>query len=192
MRDDGYVPVEQVLATLVKNRVPGITLSRILREVDNCPKRRFEVTPCRTFIRASRGHSIRHLNDAQMLTEITDASTVHGAVYGTSSTLWPGIRETGIRRGAKNHIHIATRDSTHGYVIGVANSNANVLVYIDVAAAMANGILFYLVDNGVVLTRGVQRVHHTTTEDYVLPATYFTRAVLHNADGTVTELELSL
>ena len=189
MRDDGYVPCSQVLALLRRRCMPSMTMERIYGEVAACPKHRFELTPCKQFIRASRGHSIRHLNDAKMLKEITDASSpsIRGAVYGTSVASWPEISKSGIRRGGKNHIHIATQDSKNGFVIG-AKTNASVLIYIDIASAMADGIKFYLAETGVVLTRGISCGDGSNGEDDVLPSKYFTLATFKNIDGTTANL----
>ena len=172
IREDGYVPCHQVVEFLAKRCIPGMTQARLKGEVDACPKRRVELTPCENYIRASRGHSIRSVEDVRLLQEVVDASTVRDAVYGTSSKSWEVIRETGLSRGHKNHICIATRDSKSGY----STADSNVLIYIDVAQAISDGITFFVATNGCILTRGVN-------ESGMLPSKYFLRVVFNRGDG---------
>ena len=175
MQEDGYVSCRQVVEFLAKRCIPGMTQARLKGEVDACPKRRFELSPCETYIRASRGHSIRSVKDIRLLQKVVDASTVSDAVYGTTSKLWEIIRETGISRGHKNHICIATRDCTTGYSI----DHSDVLVYIDIAQAISDGITFYVAANGCVLTRGVN-------DNGILPTKYFLRVVSQHPTPTTS------
>ena len=179
---DGYVPCSQVVELLSKRSIPHMTQKMLEDEVAACPKHRFQLTPCKTRIRASRGHSIRTVEDSKLLQALTDVDveSIEDPVYGTNEWAWTREKTAGLSSGSKNHIHIATKTSKHGYRIGKANTNANILIFLDIAGAMADGIVFYKAANGVLLTRGVGN-------SGCLPSKYFLRAVRHNADGSTTE-----
>ena len=83
----------------------------------------------------------------------------------------------------RKHIHFATAYPTHGAdggagasVVSGARSSAELFIEIDLRAALADGIPFYVAANGVVLTEGV---------DGVLPARYFAR--ITDRDGRPVE-----
>ena len=184
MQHDGFVPCEQVVSFLSARSIPGMTMQQLLNEVRACPKRRLELSPDHTQVRAVHGHSIRELDDARVLVEITDADTVIDARYGISFKQWETVKTEGLRCGTRNHLHIATRNSKSGYVIGKPGGDADVLVYLDIASAMKDGVKFFLAPNGVVLTRGVHQADAAAGS--VIPPKYFTRAVLCNHDGSFT------
>ena len=181
MSDDGYVPCHQVVTFLSNRCIPDMTHKKLLNEIHACPKRRLQLSQCGTYVRASHGHSIRNIDDARILEEVTDASTVIDAAYGIGHKQWETVRTAGLKCGTRNHLHISTRDSKSGYIIGKPGGDADVVVFINVARAIADGVKFYMASNGVILTRGVD-------EKGELPIRYFTRAVLHNQDGSESEL----
>lgn len=63
----------------------------------------------------------------------------------------------------RNHIHMATGMPSSGVISGMRKS-CEIVIHVDIALAMADGIEFFLSANGVVLTSGV---------DGVLAAKYF-------------------
>jgi RNA:NAD 2'-phosphotransferase (TPT1/KptA family) len=184
MLDDGYVPCTEVSAFLAKRGLPGIDMDRLATAVTVCPKRRFQLSPCGGFIRATQGHSIQDVDDAQLLTEILDAATVPVAVHGTRRKCWDAIRDTGLCCGNRNHIHIATGEPSAAGVVSGARADSAVLVFINVALAMSEGVKFFRSSNGVVLTRGVD-------DSGFLPAKYFADAVHVNRDGSRTRIALA-
>jgi 2'-phosphotransferase len=67
---------------------------------------------------------------------------------------WAGIKKDGLRPMRRNHVHFAPcelKDATSG-----ARADANVAIYVDVAAAMGAGVKFYRSQNEVILTKGLQ------------------------------------
>ena len=76
----------------------------------------------------------------------------------------------GLSRMARNHIHFATGLLGEEGVISGMRYSCNVLVYIDLEKALANGIKFFKSENGVVLTEGLNN------EGY-LPKEYFSKVV---------------
>ena len=59
------------------------------------------------FIRAAQGHTIKTINDSELLTEISDPSEVPICIHGTYKAALPIIMETGLNKMKRNHIHMA-------------------------------------------------------------------------------------
>ena len=75
------------------------------------------------------------------------------AVHGTLLRHYPSIYRHGLRTGGHKHIHFATalpRDMPRSGM----RSDSEVLLYLDVRAALADGVPVYLSQNRVVLTEG--------------------------------------
>tara|TARA_R110002003_G_scaffold1005_3_gene21970 strand:+ start:6088 stop:6846 length:759 start_codon:yes stop_codon:yes gene_type:complete len=128
--------------------------------------------PADYLIRANQGHSIK-VDVEGLLTPITiDAGNVpETVVHGTDERAWQLILKSGgLRKMGRNHIHFAsglpagfrslavdtasTEEKEAAPVISGMRKNSTVLVYIDIQAALAAGIHFYISENGVILTEG--------------------------------------
>jgi 2'-phosphotransferase len=135
-------------------------VQQIVRE---CSKQRFTLQQRDDgwYIRANQGHSAAvagQLADDTMLTRIVDP--IEGVFHGTYRKHLPAIQRDGLNRMNRKHIHIA---KSHAAISG-QRATCDVFLYIDVARAMADGIVFYESANGVILTEGI---------DGTLPPTYF-------------------
>ncbi|TFY72455.1 hypothetical protein EVG20_g542 [Dentipellis fragilis] len=106
------------------------------------------------WIRANHGHSMEAVKID--LKPILSASDIPMAVHGTNKKAWSSISKQGLSKMTRNHIHLAQGVPGNGVISGMRNS-ASVLIYIDVQKALDAGILFFLSDNGVVLTEGDSR-----------------------------------
>ncbi|KAL1621384.1 tRNA 2'-phosphotransferase [Neofusicoccum ribis] len=124
-------------------------------------------------IRANQGHSISSVSSASLLTPLT-ASTPDlpaACVHGTTAAAWPAILASGgLRPMGRNHVHLAAglpagfealeedggddEAETRQPVISGMRSSSRVLVYVDLARAMAAGVVFYRSANNVILTEG--------------------------------------
>jgi 2'-phosphotransferase len=130
------------------------------------------VNPADFLIRANQGHSIQ-VDVEGLLTPITvEAGNVpETVVHGTDEPAWRLIvKSGGLRRMGRNHIHFAsglpdgfkslaidtasTEEKEAAPVISGMRKNSSVLIYIDIHAALAAGVKFYLSENGVILTEG--------------------------------------
>ncbi|CAE6468429.1 unnamed protein product [Rhizoctonia solani] len=172
IRSDGYVRVSDLLA---RPKLRELDLPGLLKIVSTDQKQRYQlgvqsgsddpnapilpVTPGQAtdpttslWIRANQGHTLKV---ADLETKpITDPSEVPCAVHGTNLKAWESIKEQGLSRMNRNHIHLASgRPGASGVISGMRNSS-QILIFIDVAAAMAAGISFHLSANGVILTPG--------------------------------------
>ncbi|VDC03338.1 unnamed protein product [Peniophora sp. CBMAI 1063] len=159
MRPDGYVRVDDLLAT-PQLRDQDLALPKLQKMVAENAKQRFKLVqepapdggPDVWWIRAAQGHSLAtvKLDD---LKPILTASDVPMAVHGTNQQAWKAISEQGLSKMKRNHIHLAQGVPSDGVISGMRNS-AQVLIYIDLERALADGLKFYLSDNGVILSEG--------------------------------------
>ncbi|KAK0722887.1 KptA family-domain-containing protein, partial [Lasiosphaeria miniovina] len=148
--------------------------------------------PAHWLIRANQGHSIK-LDSEKLLrpialpaspeTELPPGSVPvpETVVHGTYFAFWPAIVASGgLRPMGRNHVHCSTglppEDESEGpAVVSGMRRDAEVLVYVDVAASMREaGIKWWMSDNGVVLTEG--------DADGLVPARFF-REVRGRAQG---------
>ncbi|KAI4920201.1 hypothetical protein J4E90_002342 [Alternaria incomplexa] len=149
--------------------------------------------PADYLIRANQGHSIK-VDTEGLLTPITqEAGNVpETVVHGTNEKAWNLIlKGGGMRRMGRNHMHFASGlpagfkaldDSTMeekeaAPVISGMRTNSTILIYIDINAALAAGIKFFLSENGVILTEG--------DEQGLLSYEFFKRVESRKKDGGV-------
>ncbi len=162
---EGYIPLQVLLNTDEKN---GLTQESVLAIVKNCPKQRFAIKQngSEYFIRANQGHSQNvgeQINSDKLLKKLS--KPIPGVFHGTYKKHIDSIKATGLNRMSRQHIHLAKGLDAAS---GKRNDN-NLIVYVDMGNAMADGIVFYESANGVILTEGV---------DGILPAKYLTYAEL--------------
>ncbi|OON13643.1 RNA 2'-phosphotransferase, Tpt1/KptA family [Opisthorchis viverrini] len=163
----GFLYLDELLG-LAKFR--GVTEAEIRHVVDNNDKRRFEMCmdpeSGRMKIRAFQGHSVQISHPAHTL--ITIPSDFPTVLHGTYFRNWEKIRTEGLKRMGRTHIHMAAGEPGDRGVISGVRANVEVLIYIDLARAMADGYRFYITPNRVILTEG--------NTDGCLPPKYFKAA----------------
>ena len=145
--DHGWADVGDLLACLAAQ---GKAIDRTLLEqvVAQNDKQRFAFSEDRSRIRASQGHSIAV--DLQLRAAEPPAVLYHG----TASRFLKSILATGLRAGARHHVHLsADRDTATR--VGARHGFPAVLI-VDAARMHADGIAFYQSDNGVWLTGDVK------------------------------------
>jgi 2'-phosphotransferase len=149
--DDGYVCMRQMLALDI---FEGITEQDVRRIVATNEKQRFSIkdTGDSCYIRATQGHSF-NVDPEKLLTRVTDPSLITPCIHGTTSRHLDSIMKHGLCRIKRQHIHCC---SGEGAKSGM-RSNSDVLIYIDVRKAMEH-CPFFLSENGVILTPGVDGV----------------------------------
>ncbi|AEO69369.1 5ec828e4-7082-463c-9259-921269fb9be5 [Thermothielavioides terrestris] len=160
------------------------SFAEILDAVHNSDKQRFAIKPNPAtnpaldesstdprhwLIRANQGHSIKldseHLLKPLALPAADGSDLPEGTlpipptvIHGTYFAFWPAIVASGgLRPMGRNHVHFSTglpEDTAAGVISGMRR-DAELLVYVDVAASMREaGIKWWMSDNGVVLTEG--------------------------------------
>ncbi|CAE7363641.1 unnamed protein product [Symbiodinium natans] len=170
IRKDGFVRLRDIME--LKNFRP-YNLEELMACVYFDEKERY--TMVREFdgellIRANQGHTMKVVEDDLLLEPITDPTTVSDCVHGTYLVHWPFIKRQGLSKVARNHIHLAPGLPEDGKIRGM-RSTAELFLYIDVPAAMQDGMIFYRSKNEVILTQGL---------DGWLPVKYFIKAVKIN------------
>ena len=143
----GWAEVAELLARLDAHgkRIDRVLLERVVAEND---KQRFAFSEDGTRIRASQGHSIAV--DLQLLEAEPPAVLYHG----TASRFMKSILASGLRAGSRHHVHLSADMQTAARV--GARHGFPVVLAVDALRMRADGIAFYLSDNGVWLTGAVQ------------------------------------
>lgn len=153
MAADGYVDASQLLA---KSMFASYTISDIERVVETNEKKRFEMR-CDgelKLIRATQGHSLKQVNDEDLLTLIRNADEMKDCIHGTLERNWTHIKRLGLASMKRNHIHLTTQEIGENVISGM-RKNCEVMIHIDFRRAMNDGIKFYRSSNNVILTRGI-------------------------------------
>ncbi|XP_013922751.1 PREDICTED: nucleoside diphosphate-linked moiety X motif 22-like isoform X1 [Thamnophis sirtalis] len=169
MSSDGFVDVGEIL------RLPQFkawSQEDVERVVESNEKQRF--TLCRhpsgghLQIRANQGHSLQvpelELTALQTLKDFPET-----VAHGTLLRHWPAIRQHGLSRMGRTHIHLAPGLPGEGAVLSGMRDSSEVAIIIDIPKALADGIAFFRSANGVILTPG-------NADGLLLPC-YFSRAL---------------
>jgi len=134
----------------------NVTIKDIEDVVANNDKKRFSFSDDKRTaelrIRANQGHSHKvaeNISNVELLKEITVANSL--CYHGTYKKFAEEIRKTGLNRMGRKHIHLTNSPNA----ISGVRPNVNAFVYIDMAAAMKDGMIFYISDNEVILTEGI-------------------------------------
>jgi putative RNA 2'-phosphotransferase len=142
----GWVEIDDLLAGCARKRFP-ITREELTEVVEKNDKQRFSFDESRTLIRANQGHSTEV--DLKLIPQTPPDVLYHG----TASHTLPVIRQHGLQRISRHHVHLSTTVST-AEKVGARHGQPVVLV-VDAAAMHRAGILFYCSENGVWLVDAV-------------------------------------
>lgn len=138
--DAGWTDVDALLAAAAAHGVP-LTRDELREIVAGSNKQRFAMSPDGARIRANQGHSVEV--DLQLAPCEPPALLYHGTV----DAALPGIREEGLVRGARHHVHLSVDVETATRV--GRRRGAPVLLTIRAADMHAAGHVFYRSENGV-------------------------------------------
>jgi len=123
---------------------PEITWERLIEIVEMNDKRRFAFSPDRRRIRASQGHSIG------INLDLPSAIPPNILFHGTAVRNLVSIREHGLVRGQRDHVHLSADDETARKV--GSRHGKPVVLRIESGKMVLSGIRFHLSENGVWLT----------------------------------------
>lgn len=154
VREDGYIRVDDLMA-VPKMQKLNVNMDQIRQIVETNDKKRFRLLEEDGvwYIRANQGHTIKVEVELKPLQSIEDFGTGI-AVHGTDEKAWDKIKDQGLSRMKRNHIHLASgKPGDEGVISGMRNSS-KVFIYIDIEAALKDGIQFFLSENGVILSPG--------------------------------------
>jgi putative RNA 2'-phosphotransferase len=143
----GWADVGELLARLAASGKPvgRALLERVVADND---KQRFAFNADRSRIRASQGHSIA------VDLQLREAEPPPVLYHGTASRFLKAILAAGLRAGARHHVHLSA-DLQTARRVGARHGFPAVLL-VDAARMRADGIPFYLSDNGVWLTGDIK------------------------------------
>jgi 2'-phosphotransferase len=170
LRPDGFAVLADVLS------LPGFggaSVRDVERIVEADSKQRFALRrgeDGQLMLRANQGHTLASVQSGQLLRRVQDPAECGACVHGTTKAAWALIRERGLNRMQRNHVHMALDIPNNGKVISGARLNSEVLVFLDAPKMMGSGRLpLFLSENGVVLCEGDSRG--------TIAPTFFKRAV---------------
>jgi len=143
----GWAEVGALLACLGAHGKP-VDRALLERVVADNDKQRFAFSPDGSRIRASQGHSIA------VDLQLREAEPPAVLYHGTASRFLKAILASGLRPGARHHVHLSA-DMTTATRVGARHGFPSVLA-VDAARMREDGIVFYLSDNGVWLTAEVK------------------------------------
>ena len=94
----------------------------------------------------------------KLLTPLTlaDLDSYPYVVHGTTAHAWPMIKNTGLNKMGRNHIHFAIGLPKDAGVISGMRASSAVLIELDLAKVLAAGnIPMYISTNNVILSPGL-------------------------------------
>ena len=152
--DQGWTPVEDLIAKSHRHgmRFSEAELKQVIADSD---KQRFALSEDGTFIRANQGHSVAV---DLALEPVTPPDVLY---HGTVEKFLDGIREKGLIKGQRHHVHLSPDEAT-AKIVG-SRRGKPVILTIDSQGMHAEGLVFYHSANGVWLT------DHVPTEFIVFP-----------------------
>ncbi|XP_074087282.1 tRNA 2'-phosphotransferase 1 isoform X2 [Macrotis lagotis] len=154
MGSDGFVSLD---ALLQLPQFRGFSSEDVYRVVETNEKQRFALRPGPPVsIRANQGHSLQ-VSDLELTPLSTSQDLPPILVHGTYWRHWPSIRQEGLSRRGRTHIHLSSGLPGDLHVLSGMRQDCEVAVVIDGPLALAEGILFFRSANGVILTPGDAR-----------------------------------
>jgi len=178
IRADGYVALNDVFAL---PRFKGFSLDQVRAVVADNDKKRFGLLEedGKVWIRANQGHSMNVVQSSLLLEQV-DLASIATCLHGTNMDAWNAIKAQGLRRMGRNQIHFAEGLPGESGVISGMRRSAQVLIYLNTAAAAAAGLVMMRSANDVLLTAGFD----VGGINGIIPPCLFSK-VVHRATGNL-------
>lgn len=139
----GWADVDELIAKCNKHH-HRLTKDDLIEIVDTNDKKRYSFNHDRTKIRANQGHSIK------IDLALDPAEPPEFLYHGTATRFVQSIREQGILKGSRQHVHLSL-DVQTAVKVGSRHGKVEVLTILS-GKMYRDGIVFYVSDNGVWLT----------------------------------------
>lgn len=141
--NNGWAEVDELLAKIDQSG-RHLTLDQLTEIVENNDKKRFAFSDDQTKIRANQGHSI------EVDLALNEAEPPKILYHGTAERNLPSIREKGLLKGQRHHVHLSA-DLETALKVGVRYGKP-VVLRIKSQQMQSDGRTFFLSKNGVWLT----------------------------------------
>ncbi|GIY53983.1 tRNA 2'-phosphotransferase 1 [Caerostris extrusa] len=163
--DGGFIDVSKILKL---KQFRNVSVEDIKMIVETNDKQRFSLRHkdnenCLQ-IRANQGHSLK-VDDNTLLSLLSEENVPHIVYHGTYFSKLKNIRQQGLNRMKRNHVHFTDKFPGEGKVISGMRSNCDVVIGVDTLKAIKDGYNFYKSDNEVILCPGNQTG--------IIPSLYF-------------------
>ena len=144
---EGWLPIVDLIEN-ANRQGKQLTLELLHEVVASCEKKRFSLSEDGLKIRANQGHSVP---DVELNLEAVPPPSV--LYHGTVAAFVNSIREQGLLKRSRNHVHLSADIETAKRV--GARRGKPVVLTIQAKAMQESGRAFYLSANGVWLTDAV-------------------------------------
>ena len=152
----GWVGIDELLSAAAARGKPVVRADFDTVVALN-DKRRFTVSEDGCRIRAAQGHSV----DAELaLTPVADPPPLY---HGTATRFLDAILREGLTPQSRQHVHLSA-DVATALTVGRRHGKP-VVLRVDVAGALAQGLPFFRADNGVWLTTQMPAALLSVVED---------------------------
>jgi putative RNA 2'-phosphotransferase len=143
----GWVDVDRVVESLAAKGEPlsAEELSYLVRTSD---KQRFALSEDGMRIRANQGHSVG------VELGLTPRQPPPQLYHGTVDRFLERIRVQGLLRGSRTHVHLSIDERT-AHVVAARREGRPIILTVRAGEMHADGLPFFLSDNGVWLTEHV-------------------------------------
>lgn len=137
----------RTISDLVNNH--GFTFDLIQKIVETNDKQRYEFSSDKTKIRARQGHSV------DVNVDLKETTPPNILFHGTSITNLQSIKRTGIDKSNRLYVHLSDNEEL-AYKVGERHGVPYV-IKINTKQMVEDGIIFYLSNNNVYLTKFVDK-----------------------------------
>jgi len=171
IRSDGFCALDDVLRLRWMQEL-DCSIRDVEKVVQASDKKRFElkVEDGLLLIRAVQGHSMKVIDDKELLTELTinDPDLPPVCVHGTYRKHHESILLNGLLAGGgqgqvfRNHVHFAPLDPWDKRVISGMRYDCEIAIYINLRRALMDGVPFFKSENQVILSPGVDGCVHAS------------------------------
>ena len=169
----GFVKVNDII-NLPQSKKNHLTIEKIKEIVKEDKKGRFELTNNEPYlIRCVQGHSIREVSNESALNKLNKISIFNypTVVHGTYKDAYQLIEKTGLNRMNRNAIHFSIGFNWENQVKSGMRLSCEIFIEINMVYSFFNGIEFFLSENNVVLSSGINGI---------IPTKFFKRVLDKN------------
>ncbi len=144
--ENGWVSVDELIKGLNRKHIQ-MDMERLTQLVETNDKKRYRFNADKTKICANQGHSVEvNLN-------LKAIEPPHTLYHGTVNKFMASIREKGLIKGTRHHVHLSETKDT---AISVGSRRGKpVILKISAKLMHEQGFNFYQSENGVWLTENV-------------------------------------